>query len=196
MDIEPIYCAEQIVVSPDLADVLKAYTKEVIRRQPQNLIEFSAKYFQNLANVAASVQEAPAPSKEQLQMFLKRAGDTAVVTPEQIHALAAQTGMARSIVAKVLSVGKFESAVNIDKFLFLLLVMSCESFGAVLEGLFFVFGSTLASDRFQLLISYLAPDMDPDITSQWLMDLSSQLAAVATVTYESAAALPIVQTKL
>ncbi|KAJ9522865.1 hypothetical protein QJQ45_023651 [Haematococcus lacustris] len=186
MDIEPIYCAEQvgvnrlrplgkptehvrllgsqIVVSPDLADVLKAYTKEVIRRQPQNLIEFSAKYFQNLANVAASVQEAPAPSKEQLQVFLKRAGDTAVVTPEQIHALAAQTGMARSIVAKVLSVGKFESAVNIDKFLFLLLVMSCESFGAVLEGLFFVFGSTLASDRFQLLISYLAPDMPLFVT--------------------------------
>ncbi|KAJ9523096.1 hypothetical protein QJQ45_023914, partial [Haematococcus lacustris] len=187
--------AASIVVSPDLADVLKAYTKEVIRRQPQNLIEFSAKYFQNLANVAASVQEAPAPSKEQLQVFLKRAGDTAVVTPEQIHALAAQTGMARSIVAKVLSVGKFESAVNIDKFLFLLLVMSCESFSAVLEGLFFVFGSTLASDRFQLLISYLAPDMDPDITSQWLMDLSSQLAAVATVTYESAAATHFVRSK-
>lgn len=33
----------QIVVPADLADVLKAYTKEVIRRQPENLIEFSAK---------------------------------------------------------------------------------------------------------------------------------------------------------
>eukprot|EP00983_Pelagomonas_calceolata_P081120 1155435-Pelagomonas_calceolata.AAC.1 len=35
--------AEQIVVPADLADILKAYTKEVIRRQPENLIEFSAK---------------------------------------------------------------------------------------------------------------------------------------------------------
>jgi hypothetical protein len=34
----------QIIVPPDLADVLKAYTKEVIRRQPANLLEFSAMY--------------------------------------------------------------------------------------------------------------------------------------------------------
>ncbi|GFH20297.1 RIIa domain-containing protein, partial [Haematococcus lacustris] len=131
MDIEPIYCAEQIVVSPDLADVLKAYTKEVIRRQPQNLIEFSAN---QCARSTRPIQGAA-------------------------------TGVPQA------------------------------SWGHS-KGLFFVFGSTLASDRFQLLISYLAPDMDPDITSQWLMDLSSQLAAMATVTYESAAALPIVQTKL
>jgi hypothetical protein len=34
---------EQIVVPVDLADILKAYTKEVIRRQPADLLEFSAK---------------------------------------------------------------------------------------------------------------------------------------------------------
>lgn len=33
----------QIVVPVDLADVLKAFTKEVIRRQPENLVEFGAK---------------------------------------------------------------------------------------------------------------------------------------------------------
>jgi hypothetical protein len=33
----------QIEVHPDLADVLKAYAKAVIRQQPQNLVEFSAK---------------------------------------------------------------------------------------------------------------------------------------------------------
>ena len=37
MDVEPIYMAEQIRVPPDLADILKAYTKEVIRRQPEDL---------------------------------------------------------------------------------------------------------------------------------------------------------------
>ena len=35
-------CA-QIVVPVDLADVLKAFTKEVIRRQPQDLVAFGAK---------------------------------------------------------------------------------------------------------------------------------------------------------
>lgn len=34
---------KQIVVPADLADILKAYTKEVIRRQPADLLEFSAK---------------------------------------------------------------------------------------------------------------------------------------------------------
>ena len=49
MDLEPIYCAEQISVPPDLADILKAYTKEVVRRQPEDMYEFSAIYFANLA---------------------------------------------------------------------------------------------------------------------------------------------------
>uniref|UniRef100_A0A7S0RQE9 RIIa domain-containing protein n=1 Tax=Chlamydomonas leiostraca TaxID=1034604 RepID=A0A7S0RQE9_9CHLO len=195
MDVEPIYCAEQIVVPVDLADVLKAYTKEVIRRQPENLIEFSAKYFQNLANVASSAQEATAPSKDQLKLFCERAGSGSL-TAEQVQALAGQVGIAKSIVGKVLAVGKFDGLVDTDKFLFLLLVMSCESFAAVIQGVFFVFGQELASDRFQALISYLAPDMDPDITSQFLSDLSMQLQEVPSVTYESVVALPIIQTKL
>jgi hypothetical protein len=33
----------QIDVHPELADVLKAYAKAVIRTQPENLVEFSAK---------------------------------------------------------------------------------------------------------------------------------------------------------
>ena len=68
MEIEPLYCAEQvqgptcllskhrvfavklfpavsqIKVPPNLADVLKAYTKEVIRQQPADILEFSAKW--------------------------------------------------------------------------------------------------------------------------------------------------------
>lgn len=33
----------QIEVHPELADVMKAYSKAVIRAQPENLVEFSAK---------------------------------------------------------------------------------------------------------------------------------------------------------
>jgi len=57
LDIDPIYCAEQIQVPSDLADILKAYTKEVIRRQPADLCEFSAIYFANLANVSGPTEE-------------------------------------------------------------------------------------------------------------------------------------------
>jgi hypothetical protein len=35
--------AEQIVIPPDLGDILKAYAKEVIRNEPEDIYEFSAK---------------------------------------------------------------------------------------------------------------------------------------------------------
>ena len=54
-----INSAEQIVVPPDLGDVVKAYTKEVIRRQPKDLLEFSAVYFSNLANVSRNADDGP-----------------------------------------------------------------------------------------------------------------------------------------
>jgi hypothetical protein len=44
MDTTPLYSAEQIVVPEELADILKQYTKAVIRAQPANILEFSAKY--------------------------------------------------------------------------------------------------------------------------------------------------------
>ena len=43
LDNDPIYCAEQIVIPPDLGDILKAYAKEVIRNEPDDIFEFSAK---------------------------------------------------------------------------------------------------------------------------------------------------------
>lgn len=121
----------------------------------------ACRYFTNLANVAASVNEAPAPSEDQLKVLYQRSGGNsdAVVTPEQIHALAAQVGIAQAVVATALAMGRFESAVNVGRFLFLLLVMSCPDFAGMLENIFKVFGEEIKSDQFKLLISYLAPDM-------------------------------------
>lgn len=41
-----IYCAEQIFVPEDLPAILKRYAKEVIKRQPEDIIEFSAAHFE------------------------------------------------------------------------------------------------------------------------------------------------------
>ena len=43
-----IYCAEQIVVPPELPAILKHYSKEVIRNNPENIMEFSRDYFKML----------------------------------------------------------------------------------------------------------------------------------------------------
>lgn len=43
MDVEPLYCAEQIRVPEQLPDILKQWTKEVIRQNPRDINEFSAR---------------------------------------------------------------------------------------------------------------------------------------------------------
>lgn len=43
MDVEPLYSAEQIRVPPELPDIMKQWAKEVIRANPKNIHEFSAK---------------------------------------------------------------------------------------------------------------------------------------------------------
>ena len=43
-----IFCAEQIEVPDELPEILKNYSKAVIRNNPENLIAFSRKYFEDL----------------------------------------------------------------------------------------------------------------------------------------------------
>ena len=44
-----MYSAEQIVIPPSLPGILKEWTKEVIRKNPDDVIEFSAAYFKTKA---------------------------------------------------------------------------------------------------------------------------------------------------
>jgi hypothetical protein len=44
MDIEPLYCAEQIAVPESLPDVLKRWTKAAIRENPADIVAWSAEY--------------------------------------------------------------------------------------------------------------------------------------------------------
>ena len=37
-----IYCAEQIIVPPELPIILKNYSKEIIRSNPENILQASA----------------------------------------------------------------------------------------------------------------------------------------------------------
>lgn len=43
-----IFSAEQIVVQQDLPMILKNYSKEVIRKNPEDVIKFSRQYFEQL----------------------------------------------------------------------------------------------------------------------------------------------------
>ncbi|CEO99868.1 RIIa domain-containing protein [Plasmodiophora brassicae] len=59
-----IYSAEQIVVPPELPHLLKAFTKEVIRHHPPDIVSFSRDYFAAL-------------SKGEVDQFLKTLAEAA-----------------------------------------------------------------------------------------------------------------------
>lgn len=45
MEVERIFSADQIKVHPDLAKILREYTKAAIRANPSDLLDFSWSYF-------------------------------------------------------------------------------------------------------------------------------------------------------
>jgi len=47
---DKLYSADQIQVPAELPSILKAYTKEVIRYNPKDIVAFSRDYFASLAN--------------------------------------------------------------------------------------------------------------------------------------------------
>ncbi len=54
MEVERIFSAEQIEVHPDLAGIIKEYTKAVIKTNPDDLLEFSWQYFKKKAEDEAA----------------------------------------------------------------------------------------------------------------------------------------------
>ncbi len=45
MEVERIFSADQIKVHPELAQILREYSKSVIRANPDDVLEFSWNYF-------------------------------------------------------------------------------------------------------------------------------------------------------
>lgn len=61
-----IFSADQIVVPPELPNILKEYSKEVIRENPADLVAFSKEYFEmKVAEMkeAAANKAAAEPAK-------------------------------------------------------------------------------------------------------------------------------------
>mmetsp|Transcript_9020 Transcript_9020/g.12267 ORF Transcript_9020/g.12267 Transcript_9020/m.12267 type:complete len:205 (+) Transcript_9020:118-732(+) len=168
MDLEPIYCAEQIVVPPDLADILKAYTKEVVRRQPEDLLEFSAIYFANLANVSGGPADSVVPpALQELRQVADLVKSVGLVQLEEFVSLCTNAGVASSTLDAMFRLGDFtEDMVDPKEPLVLLLTMTDSTFLGVVNALFEVFGEqgALETSEFINLFQFMASkdsSMDP-----------------------------------
>jgi hypothetical protein len=182
MDVEPLYCAEQINVPPELADVLKSYTKEVVRRQPHDLYEFSAKYFAELAEVArTAVVDIVPPTVDQIKAAFE--GAAGVGTLSDLKAKCVGAGVMGSTVDQAFQLGEFEESIADPKTpLVMLLTMTDATFVGIVASLFDVFGTvkegeddpSLRAGSFLETFITLT-EKDPSMTADRLNELKEQL---------------------
>lgn len=198
MDIEPIYCAEQIVVPPDLADILKAYTKEVVRRQPEDLLEFSAIYFANLANVSGGPADSVIPPTiAELRQVYDSSKAVGLVQLEEFVSLCTNAGIASTTLDAMFRLGDFTGdMVDPKEPLVLLLTMTDSTFMGVVNAIFQVFGDAdyLDSAEFLTLFQFMASQdssMDPTFIEKLQSDVND--AGLDKLSIMEFTELPVVQ---
>lgn len=180
LDLDPIYCAEQIHVPPELSDVLKAFTKEVVRTQPSDILEFASMYFHNLASVATEDTKSPTPpTEEQLQGALAKLSDREAAERSEIMNASIEVGIdkkATEEAIRLVDVQEGEYA-RPSSVLVLLLTMAHPTLERAVEASFRVFGDEmgmLEPKEFAQLFGS-ATSADPAVTPAVKERLSSEL---------------------
>ncbi|DAZ95343.1 TPA: hypothetical protein N0F65_002528 [Lagenidium giganteum] len=69
MDVNRIFSAEQIAVPPDLPLILKDWTKAVVRENPEDLLFFSLKWFQDKTQLASQRKATETQIRRMRQLF-------------------------------------------------------------------------------------------------------------------------------
>ncbi|KAF7659560.1 hypothetical protein LDENG_00296690 [Lucifuga dentata] len=78
---DTMYCSQQITIPPELPDILKNFTKAAIRTQPQDLLLWSAAYFNALS------KGEPLPVKDRLEMNVATQKTDTGLTPGLLKTL-------------------------------------------------------------------------------------------------------------
>lgn len=206
MEIEPIYSAEQIIVPEGLDDVLKVFSKEAIRKQPSDLVQFAAMYFSNKAALARSFHKVKAPAQELLRAIFLSLQGAPTAPLADVTAACRAVGINEATVTKALQAGNVNTAheVAVPEVLLLLLSMSCDSLGAVLRSSFNVFGQQAdgSGGDVQLevpvllqLLSFLGK-RDPEVTPALREAVARMLEGHVNVTLRSLAGVPVLASKL
>mmetsp|Transcript_30998 Transcript_30998/g.101046 ORF Transcript_30998/g.101046 Transcript_30998/m.101046 type:complete len:207 (+) Transcript_30998:115-735(+) len=182
LDLEPIYCSEQIVVPSDLADILKTFAKEAIRRQPEDILEFSAIYFANLANVSGPADDAVPPTIKQLTEVWGMVSGGEKVTLEDFVSMCDSAGISSGAVDVMLRVGELSALEMVDpkEPLALLLAMTDSNLLTIVGSMFEVFGkegSVLEAGEFLELFDLLT-NKDSNITPALKESLKEAVSAI------------------
>ncbi|KAK9861680.1 hypothetical protein WJX84_005941 [Apatococcus fuscideae] len=187
--VAPLYSAEQIQVPAQLPDVLKAFTKEVIKRQPVDILRFSATYFADLSKAAKSAAEVEAPTKQQLrQVFWTiNAPPDALVESRRLLETCRSVGINEGTLQKALTVGRFgeDGMMPAGELLIVLLAMSSTSHPETIASMFMVMGEEgrIATSAFLNLILALGV-LDKSFSPKVHQQLSEGLKAFLFVEWD------------
>ncbi|KAA6402437.1 MAG: putative uridylate kinase [Streblomastix strix] len=213
---ERIFCAEQIQVPLELPEILKAFTKECIRAQPENLVEFAANYFAQMAeNVAGEGNLA-------IEQFtsLRRKACISLNYPfflifeeidnTNIYSLPRQTvtetamavGFGDPTIEGIFNLGKFDDPIDWREFLVLAISLAAENLLAAFEFIFMTFATqedpSLDTQQFLQYASYLTtrdPSKPPDFIEQMRNALQTENGGAFStkITFEDFAGLAIAE---
>ncbi|XP_073536058.1 ropporin-1-like protein [Phyllobates terribilis] len=78
---EPIFCAQQIHIPPELPDLLKQFSKAAILTQPHDLLRWSAAYFYSLS------RGEPLPVKDRVELPVATQRTDSGLTPGLLRVL-------------------------------------------------------------------------------------------------------------
>ncbi|XP_063068893.1 ropporin-1-like [Engraulis encrasicolus] len=130
---------KNINIPPELPEILKQFTKDAIRTQPADLIEWATLYFSALIQgqalpVKDNLEKATAPkamdlSPPSLTALHTQLGKSSKVTKKQLEETWKSCGLSPDLLKHILSVGSFGSEIEWIKFF----ALGCSYLGGTIK---------------------------------------------------------------
>ncbi|KAK2964280.1 hypothetical protein BLNAU_811 [Blattamonas nauphoetae] len=196
---DAIFCAEQINVPLDLPEILKSFTKSVIRENPEDIIAFAAQYFEHMAN---DLQEMELPLDNVIDLYrklLEEDPDRTYTLPRDIIAShAGEFGFVETA-AELFSHEQDPAEMDYRKFIVLLISYFKLNILGAIEPFFDIFAedesSLLTVSEFVVLTGFLLREMqDSDDILEEIKDAlnaDGEDANERKISFEEFAELPV-----
>lgn len=168
----------------------------MVRQQPEDILEFSAVYFANLANVSRNADDGPPPTTSQLAAAYAELASTEAIAMDDLAEAVAAHGVSPLTLEKVGRLTDLAEMIDPKELLVLLLTTIAEHFQGMLKSLFEVFAAAdgrMPVGLFMTLFGYLAA-RDAEISGGFVDELQQDLNArgATELTFPELIANPLV----
>ncbi|KND01569.1 uncharacterized protein SPPG_03369 [Spizellomyces punctatus DAOM BR117] len=196
----PLYTAEQIRIPPELPDILKKYTKHIIRSQPGNILEASADYFGRLAKQRHDGGGAKRLNNMQLEAFYTKFDrtDKVVVTKHEVDDACNAVNITPAHVNDVMRLGGWPGdKIPWLKFWALLVASTAGTLTATLETVTSILGDNgrVSLSSVIEVLQYLA-EQDPSIDKAQAEGVAQTLMGSPTNDYDIKELLDLVRREI